>query len=50
MMYMGSDLQGFNGSVTKSWGFMELFVTFGEEETSRTIKVQFVVVDCPSLY
>ena len=47
---MGSDLQGFNGTTTRPWGYVELAVTFGEEETTRTIKPQFLVIDCPSLY
>ena len=30
--YVGSDLQGFNGAVTKPWGYVELIVTFGVAE------------------
>ncbi|MCI46537.1 hypothetical protein A2U01_0067777, partial [Trifolium medium] len=48
--YIGPDLQGFNGSQTKPWGYVDLIVTFGEEETMKSVKVQFMVVDCPSLY
>ncbi|KAK2383691.1 hypothetical protein QL285_071117 [Trifolium repens] len=47
--YVGADLQGFNGATTKPWGYVELIVTFGEEEATKSIKVQFLVVDCPSL-
>ncbi|XP_058783320.1 uncharacterized protein LOC131657996 [Vicia villosa] len=48
--YVGSDLQGFNGTVTKPWGFVELIVSIGSAETARTVKVQFLVVDYPSIY
>lgn len=43
--YVGSDLLGFNGAVTKPWGFVELVVTFGTIEAIRSIKVQFLVID-----
>ncbi|MCI54356.1 hypothetical protein A2U01_0075606, partial [Trifolium medium] len=43
-------LQGFNGATTKPWGYVDLIVTFGITETAKSIKVQFLVVDCPSLY
>ncbi|XP_058780878.1 uncharacterized protein LOC131654974 [Vicia villosa] len=43
--YVGSDLQGFNGTVTK-----ELIVSIGSVETTRVVKVQFLVIDCPSIY
>ncbi|MCI53636.1 hypothetical protein A2U01_0074883, partial [Trifolium medium] len=36
--YVGSDLQGFNGATTKPWGYVDLIVTFGSEETSKSIK------------
>ena len=36
--YMGPDLQGFNGYVTKPWGYVELIVTFGAGEMDRAIK------------
>ncbi|MCH95029.1 hypothetical protein A2U01_0016002 [Trifolium medium] len=36
--YLGSDLQGFNGATTKPWGYVDLIVTFGEDETARSIK------------
>ncbi|XP_058723609.1 uncharacterized protein LOC131595302 [Vicia villosa] len=36
--YMGSDLQDFNGTTTKPWGYVELIVTLGEEEASRRVK------------
>ncbi|XP_058725951.1 uncharacterized protein LOC131597261 [Vicia villosa] len=48
--YIGSDLQGFNGTVTKPWGFVELIVTIGSVETTRAVKIQFLVIDCPSIY
>ncbi|MCI72796.1 hypothetical protein A2U01_0094060, partial [Trifolium medium] len=44
------DLQGFNGTTTKPWGYVDLIVTVGDNETAKSIKVQFLVVDCPSLY
>ncbi|XP_058784353.1 uncharacterized protein LOC131659137 [Vicia villosa] len=47
--YVGADLQGFNDSTSKPWGYVEILVTLGEEETARVIKTQFVV-DCESLY
>ncbi|XP_045791889.1 uncharacterized protein LOC123886628 [Trifolium pratense] len=40
----------FNGATTKPWGYVDLLVTFGSQETAKTIKVKFLVVDCPSLY
>ncbi|GAU25009.1 hypothetical protein TSUD_154830 [Trifolium subterraneum] len=48
--YAGSDLQGFNGSTTKPWGYVDLIVTFGENKAMKSVKVKFLVVDCPSLY
>ncbi|GAU27038.1 hypothetical protein TSUD_314000 [Trifolium subterraneum] len=48
--YVGSDLQGFNGSTTKPWGYVDLIVTFGENKVMKSVKVKFLVVDCPSLY
>ncbi|GAU10283.1 hypothetical protein TSUD_418870, partial [Trifolium subterraneum] len=48
--YVGSDLQGFNGSTTKPWGYVNLIVTFGENKAMKSVKVKFLVVDCPSLY
>ncbi|XP_058725909.1 uncharacterized protein LOC131597216 [Vicia villosa] len=48
--YVGSDLQGFNGTVTKPWGFVELIVSIGSAKTTRAVKVQFLVIDCPSIY
>ena len=49
-LYLGSDLQGFNDSTVKPWGYVELIVTFGAGETGRSIKTQFLVIDIPSLY
>ncbi|GAU27977.1 hypothetical protein TSUD_373720 [Trifolium subterraneum] len=48
--YVGSDIQGFNGSTTKPWGYVDLIVTFGENKAMKSVKVKFLVVDCPSLY
>ncbi|MCI34282.1 hypothetical protein A2U01_0055500, partial [Trifolium medium] len=48
--YVGSDLQGFSGSTTKPWGYVDLIVTFGKEKAMNSVKVQFLEVDCPSLY
>jgi hypothetical protein len=48
--FVGADLQGFNGATTKHWGYVDLIVTFGKEEATKSIKVQFLVVECPSLY
>ncbi|PNX59154.1 hypothetical protein L195_g059547 [Trifolium pratense] len=48
--YLGSDLTGFNGATTKPWGYVDLIVIFGSEETAKSLRVKFLVVDCPSLY
>jgi len=48
--YIGNELYGFNGSSTQPWGYVELLVTFGEKEAKKTIKIPFLVIDCPSLY
>jgi len=48
--YVGNELYGFNGSSTQPWGYVELLVTFGEKEAKKTIKIQFLVIGCPSLY
>ncbi|XP_058787909.1 uncharacterized protein LOC131662207 [Vicia villosa] len=48
--YVGSDLQGFNGTVTKPWGFFELIVSVGSAKSARAVKVQFLVIVCPSIY
>ncbi|MCI09581.1 hypothetical protein A2U01_0030668, partial [Trifolium medium] len=48
--YVGSDLQGFNGSTSKPWGYVDLIVTFDQGETAKSIKVKFLVIDCESLY
>jgi hypothetical protein len=48
--YVGDELYGFNGSSTQPWGYVELLVTFGEEEAKKTIKISFLVIDFPSLY
>ncbi|GAU47343.1 hypothetical protein TSUD_302120 [Trifolium subterraneum] len=36
--YVGSDLQGFNGSTTKPWGYVDLIVTFGENKAIKSVK------------
>ncbi|GAU44962.1 hypothetical protein TSUD_28970 [Trifolium subterraneum] len=41
--YVGSDLQGFNGATTKPMAYVDLTVTFGHEETTKSIKVKFLV-------
>ncbi|KAK2443631.1 hypothetical protein QL285_014717 [Trifolium repens] len=48
--YLGSDLQGFNSSISKPWGYVDLHVRFGQREESKQVRVKFLVVDCPSLY
>ncbi|MCH82048.1 hypothetical protein A2U01_0002844, partial [Trifolium medium] len=48
--YVGSDLQGFNGSTSKPWGYVDLIVTSGQGETAKSIKVKFLVINCESLY
>ncbi|XP_058766541.1 uncharacterized protein LOC131640151 [Vicia villosa] len=48
--YVGSDLQGFNGTTTKPWGYVELLVSFGEGEASRQVKTRFLVINCKTLY
>ncbi|PNX73932.1 hypothetical protein L195_g029842 [Trifolium pratense] len=48
--YVGPDLQGFNGSTTKPWGYVDLIVTFGEGKAMKSVRTQFMVVDCTSLY
>ncbi|GAU50359.1 hypothetical protein TSUD_409320 [Trifolium subterraneum] len=40
----------FKGSTTKPWGYVDLIVTFGENKAMKSVKVKFLVVDCPSLY
>ncbi|MCI11753.1 hypothetical protein A2U01_0032855, partial [Trifolium medium] len=35
--YVGSDLQGFNGSTSRPWGYVDLIVTFGQGETAKSI-------------
>ncbi|XP_058767845.1 uncharacterized protein LOC131641557 [Vicia villosa] len=48
--YVGSDLYGFNGTTTKPLGYVELIVTFREEEASRQVKTRFLVIDYKTLY
>ncbi|KAI5442923.1 hypothetical protein KIW84_011814 [Lathyrus oleraceus] len=43
-------IASFPQTTTRPWGYVELLVTFGEQETAREVKIQFLVVDCPSLY
>lgn len=48
MHYLGYDLQGFNDTTTKSWGYVEQLITFGEKEKARQVKIFFLVIDFPS--
>jgi len=48
--YVGTELYGFNGSSTKLLGYVELLVTFGEDDRMKIIKFPFLVIDCTSLY
>jgi hypothetical protein len=48
--YIGNEFYGFNGSSTQPWGYVELLVTFGEKESKKTIRIPFLVIDCPSFY
>jgi hypothetical protein len=48
--YVGKDLYGFNGSSTQPWGYVELLVALGEKVAKKTIKILFLVINCPSLY
>ncbi|GAU39237.1 hypothetical protein TSUD_396840 [Trifolium subterraneum] len=34
----------------KPWGYVDLIVTFGENKAMKSVKIKFLVVDCPSLY
>jgi len=43
--YVGSELNGFNGSSTQLWGYIQLLVTFGEGEAKKTITDPFLVID-----
>ena len=49
-LYVGLDLQGFNGLTSKPRGYVKLMVTFSEDTATRQVKVHFLVIDCPSLY
>jgi len=49
-LYVGNELYRFNGLSTQPWGYVELLVTFGEKEAKKTIKIPFLVIDCPYLY
>jgi hypothetical protein len=48
--YVGNELYGFNSSSTQPWGYVEQLITFGEKEAKKTIKIPFLVIDCPSVY
>ncbi|GAU35504.1 hypothetical protein TSUD_155350 [Trifolium subterraneum] len=37
--YVGSNLQGFNGSTTKPWGNVDLIVTFGENKAMKVATI-----------
>jgi hypothetical protein len=47
--FIGDELYGFNGSSTQPWGYVELLVAFDEKGAKKTIKIPFLVIDCPSL-
>jgi len=44
------NLYGFNDSSTQPWGYVKLLVTFDKKEAKKTIRIPFLVIDCPSLY
>ncbi|MCI09265.1 hypothetical protein A2U01_0030349, partial [Trifolium medium] len=51
--YEGTDLQGFNGSIIRPWGFINLPFTFENKEirnSKKTVTVQFLVIQCNSVY
>jgi len=48
--YVGNELYGFSSSSTQPWGYVELLATFGEKEAKKTIRIPFLVIDCPSLF
>lgn len=48
--YRGCDLTGFNGSTDRPWRFATLRVTFEEGNVRKTVKCQFLIIDCPSPY
>ncbi|PNY15649.1 hypothetical protein L195_g012350 [Trifolium pratense] len=53
VLYKGTYLQGFNGSTTRPWGFLDVPVTFWDgkkKDLKRTINVQFFVVSRRSVY
>ncbi|GAU38519.1 hypothetical protein TSUD_148000 [Trifolium subterraneum] len=47
--YLGSDLQGFNGATTNPWGYVDLIVIFGQNETAKSIKVKTAIADLPAV-
>lgn len=44
--YEGSDLQVFNDTTTRPWGYIELILSIGEERDIRIIDLQLLVVPC----
>jgi hypothetical protein len=48
--YIRSKLYAFNGYSTKPWGYVNFMATFYQGEARRTMRVQFLVIDCKSLY
>lgn len=46
----GLDLQEFNGTKTRPWGYVELMVSVGEDKDIRSINTHFLVIHCKSFY
>lgn len=51
-LHLGFNLQGFNEATNKSYGYLELMVTFrfSDESERRIVKVNFLVEECKSIY
>lgn len=49
-LYMGYDQQAFNGTMIRLWGFVMLVVTFKKGRSVTVIDLQFLVVQCKSMY
>jgi len=41
---------GFSGERVGTWGYIELYTTFGEAETNKIIKVRYLVIDANTSY
>jgi hypothetical protein len=48
--YDETELNGFNGTSTHPWRYINLNVTFGEGTEERTVETSFLVVHVMSLY